>query len=102
VIQANVGLTEEQIMLRDTALRFAQEKMEPFAAKWDEQEIFPVDTLRAAAELGFGGVYTKDDVGGTALSRMDAAIIFEALSTACVSTTAYISIHKYVLNLCTF
>jgi alkylation response protein AidB-like acyl-CoA dehydrogenase len=47
--------------------------------------------------LGFGGIYTKEDVGGSNLSRFDAALIFEALSEACVSTTAYISIHKYVV-----
>ena len=52
---ANIGLTEEQILLRQTAEKFAKEKMEPFAKEWDEKEIFPVETLREAAELGFGG-----------------------------------------------
>jgi len=55
---------------------------------------FLVAQLRQAAALGFGGIYTKDDVGGSGLSRLDASLIFEALSGACVSTTAYISIHK--------
>ena len=60
------------------------------------QEIFPVDVCREAASLGFGGVYVREDVGGSGLTRLDAAVIFEALSTGCVSTTAYISIHKSV------
>ena len=58
------------------------------------QEEFPVSVLREAAELGFGGVYVREDVGGSALSRLDTSVIFEALSTGCVSTTAYLSIHK--------
>ena len=60
------------------------------------QAIFPVETLRKAAELGFGAVYTRPDYGGTGLSRLDAAIVFEALAEGCVSTTAYITIHKWV------
>ena len=73
-------MNEEQQMLYETAYRFAQEKIEPHAAKWDNEQIFPVEVLREAAELGFGGIYTRDDVGGSNLSRLDAAIIFETLS----------------------
>lgn len=58
------------------------------------QELFPVDTMRAAAALGFGAIYASEEFGGTGLSRLDASIIFEALSKGCTSTTAYISIHK--------
>ncbi len=50
--------------------------------------------LKKAAALGFGGIYVRDDVGGSRLTRLDTSIIFEALSTGCVSTTAYLSIHK--------
>ncbi|CAI8027468.1 Isobutyryl-CoA dehydrogenase, mitochondrial [Geodia barretti] len=58
------------------------------------QEIFPVEVCRKAAELGFGGLYVREDVGGSGLSRLDSSVIFEALATGCVSTTAYISIHN--------
>lgn len=58
------------------------------------QEEFPVGVLRQAASLGFGGIYVREDVGGSGLSRLDTSVIFEALSTGCVSTTAYLSIHK--------
>ncbi|XP_066462713.1 isobutyryl-CoA dehydrogenase, mitochondrial isoform X3 [Eleutherodactylus coqui] len=68
--------------------------MAPNMALWDEKEIFPVETMKKAAQLGFGGIYTRPDVGGSGLSRLDTSIIFEALSTGCVSTTAYMSIHN--------
>jgi len=41
-----------------------------------------------------GGIYIRDDVGGSGLSRLDAALIFEALSTGCPTVAAYISIHN--------
>jgi len=62
-------------------------------------DIITVDVLREAASLGFGGIYVREDVGGTGLGRLEAAVIFEALATACVSTTAYISIHNMVAGL---
>src|SRR5690242_19680341 len=87
-------LTEDQQAFRDTARQFASERMLPHAAKWDADKIFPEETLREAAALGFGGIYVKDDVGGSALSRLDAALIMDELATACPSTAAYISIHN--------
>ena len=88
------ALTEDQAAFRDTARAFAAERMEPFAGAWDEGSIFPVDTLREAAALGFAGIYVSEDVGGAALGRLDAAVIFEELARACPSTAAYISIHN--------
>src|SRR5262249_54610201 len=64
------------------------------AREWDEGEIFPVDVLRKAAALGFGGVYVREDVGGSALANLDAVVIYEELAQGCTSTTAYISIHN--------
>ena len=87
-------LTEEQRAFQAVARAFAREHMMPFAREWDERETFPVETLRKAAALGFGGIYVKDDVGGSALSRLDATIIFEELAQGCTSTAAYISIHN--------
>jgi len=87
-------LSEDQQAFRDTARDFAQAEMAPQAARWDEEAEFPVETLRKAAELGFAGIYVKDDVGGSGLGRVDAAIIFEELAAACPSTAAYISIHN--------
>ncbi|MBA5776651.1 isobutyryl-CoA dehydrogenase [Stappia sp. F7233] len=87
-------LGEEQRAFRDVAAQFARDEMEPNAREWDEKSIFPVETLRKAAELGFGGIYVRDDVGGSGLSRLDAAVIFEELAKGCTSTAAYISIHN--------
>jgi alkylation response protein AidB-like acyl-CoA dehydrogenase len=87
-------LSEDQRAFQATARQFAREDMGPKARAWDEGEIFPVAELRKAAALGFGGIYVKDDVGGSALTRLDATIIFEELAQGCTSTAAYISIHN--------
>jgi alkylation response protein AidB-like acyl-CoA dehydrogenase len=87
-------LNDEQRAFQATARQFAREEMAPHARDWDEGEVFPVEALRKAAALGFGGIYVKEDVGGSALSRLDAALIFEELAQGCTSTAAYISIHN--------
>jgi hypothetical protein len=87
-------LSEEQRAFHDVARNFAREEMAPHARRWDENSEFPVEALRRAAALGFGGIYVREDVGGSALSRLDAAIIFEELAQGCTSTAAYISIHN--------
>ncbi len=87
-------LTEDQRAFQATARQFAREAMAPNARDWDENSTFPVPELRQAAALGFGGIYVKDDVGGSGLSRLDATIIFEELAQGCTSTAAYISIHN--------
>jgi alkylation response protein AidB-like acyl-CoA dehydrogenase len=87
-------LSEDQRAFQATARQFARDAMMPHARDWDEGEIFPVETLRKAAALGFGGIYVKEDVGGSDLSRLDATIIFEELAQGCTSTAAYISIHN--------
>src|SRR5437660_7420063 len=87
-------LSEEQRAIQDTARQFARAEMMPHARDWDENATFPAETLRKAAALGFGGVYVKEDVGGSDLSRLDATIIFEELAQGCTSTAAYISIHN--------
>ena len=88
------NLTEDQTAFQDAARRFAADKLAPHAAKWDEESIFPVDLMREAAALGFAGIYVSEDVGGSALTRTDAALIFEALAQGCTSTSAFMSIHN--------
>ncbi len=88
------ALSEEQRAFQQMAGDFAREEMEPHARAWDEKSIFPVETLRKAAALGFGGIYVGEDVGGSGLGRLDAAVIFEELAKGCTSTAAYISIHN--------
>lgn len=92
------ALTEEQEAIQEMARRFAADELAPHAAEWDEKKHFPVDVIRKSAELGLAGIYTREDVGGSGLGRLDAALIFEALSEGCVSTAAYISIH----NMCSW
>ena len=88
------SLTEDQIAIQEMALGFAADTLAPNAMRWDEEKHFPVDEMRAAAALGMGGIYINEDVGGSGLSRLDAALIFEALSTGCPTVAAYISIHN--------
>ena len=90
----SVELTEEQKAFQEAARQFAAAEMAPHAAEWDDKGIFPTDTLRAAAALGFAGIYVQAAHGGSELSRLDAAVIFEELAAACPSTAAYISIHN--------
>jgi alkylation response protein AidB-like acyl-CoA dehydrogenase len=87
-------LSEEQRAIREVARQFAQDEMAPHARQWDEEHIFPVDCMRKAAALGFGGIYVREDVGGAELTRLDAALVFEELAQGCTSTAAYISIHN--------
>jgi len=87
-------LSEDQRALREAAADFAAAELAPHSARWDEEQVFPVEVLRKAAGLGFAGLYVKDDVGGSALTRLDAAIVFEALAGGDVSTAAFLSIHN--------
>ena len=92
----NFELNEEQIAFQDAAREFAAKALAPFAARWDADGFFPVDTIRQAGELGFLGLYSPEKFGGLGLPRLDASLVFEALSEACPSTTAYLTIHNMV------
>lgn len=87
-------LNEEQRLIRETARQFAESEMAPHAAEWDEKKIFPKETLRRAAELGFAAIYVDEPLGGVGLGRLEAVLIIEELARACPSTAAYLSIHN--------
>jgi len=93
-ISPQFSLGEDEIAVRDMARAFADDVFAPNALAWDEAKHFPVAEMRKAAELGMGGIYVSEDVGGSALSRLDAALIFEALATGCPTVAAYMSIHN--------
>jgi len=88
------ALTPDHHALRDAARAFADERIAPDALAWDEARQFPVDVIRESAALGMAGIYVREDVGGSDLSRLDATLIFEALATGCPAISAYISIHN--------
>ncbi len=88
------NLNEDQLAFQDSARRFASVCLAPNAADWDRDAHFPIDIMREAAAIGFGGIYVAADVGGSDLKRIDAAIIFEALAEGCTSTAAFLSIHN--------
>jgi alkylation response protein AidB-like acyl-CoA dehydrogenase len=87
-------LSDDQRAIQDMARAFAAAELAPNSARWDEEKHFPVDVMRQAAALGFGGIYVQEDVGGSGLKRLDAAIIFEELSRGDVAVAAFISIHN--------
>jgi alkylation response protein AidB-like acyl-CoA dehydrogenase len=89
-------LSEEQTLIQDMARQFAQAELAPFATQWDEDKTMSRPTLEKAAGLGFGGIYTMAEHGGSEMGRLDAALIFEQLSRGCVSTAAFLSIHNMV------
>jgi alkylation response protein AidB-like acyl-CoA dehydrogenase len=88
------SLNEDQRAIEDAARAFAAQELAPHSARWDEEKHFPVEVMRKAAELGFAGLYVQEDVGGSALTRLDASIVFEQLSYGDVATAAFISIHN--------
>ena len=88
------ALTEDQLAIQDMAQKFTADEITPHAAEWDENYIFPRETIKKAAELGFGGIYVSEEAGGIGLGRLESAIIMEAMAYGCPSTSAFISIHN--------
>jgi alkylation response protein AidB-like acyl-CoA dehydrogenase len=95
----NFDFSAEHQAFREMASEFALNKLAPMADSWDEHSYFPVEVLREAAQLGMAGMIAREDIGGTQLTRLDAALIFEQLATGCIPTSAYLSIHNMVTTL---
>ncbi len=87
-------LTQDQIAIQDMARKFTADAITPFAAEWDEGHIFPRETIKASAELGFAAIYVSEESGGVGLGRLEAALIMEAMAYGCPATSAFISIHN--------
>ncbi|MFE7546510.1 acyl-CoA dehydrogenase family protein [Streptomyces gardneri] len=95
-MSAVTTLTEDQLALAEVTLDFAQERLAPHAVAWDQDKHFPVDVIRSAASLGLGGVYVREEHGGSGLTRADGVLVFETLATGCPSIAGYLSIHNMV------
>ncbi len=87
-------LSEEQQAISQMALDFAADQIAPHAAAWEANGTMPTDTLKAVAELGMAAIYVREEAGGSGLSRLDATLIFEGLSSGCASFAAFVSIHN--------
>jgi len=94
--QAQFSLNAEQRAIRNLALSFAAGQIAPHAIEWDQAKHFPRDVIRSAAHLGFGGICVAEDVGGSALSRLEGVLIYEGLATACPCISGYFSVHNMV------
>lgn len=92
-------LTEDQRAIQEMARAFAEDRVAPHALEWDREKRFPTDVIRETGPLGLGGIYVRDDVGGSALSRLDAVLVFEALSQACPAFSSFISIHNMAASM---
>jgi alkylation response protein AidB-like acyl-CoA dehydrogenase len=86
--------SEEQQAIWDMAFAFGQERVAPFASQWEEEGTIPRELLEDIGALGLGGIYVSEEAGGSGLKRLDAALVFEALSMACPSVAAFVSIHN--------
>src|SRR5215212_1573316 len=95
-IAMDFELSDEQQAFQQAAREFAANELAPYAAQWDEEAHFPRETIEHAGELGFCGLYAREEYGGLGLPRLDATLVFEELAAACPSTTAYITIHNMV------
>ncbi|MEO1793728.1 MAG: acyl-CoA dehydrogenase family protein, partial [Pseudomonadota bacterium] len=95
-LRMHFALNEEQTAIQDMALEFARERLAPHAEAWDQESHFPVDVLRETAPLGMAAIYADTEHGGSGLSRLDGALIFEALAYGCPTVSAYLSIHNMV------
>ena len=87
-------LSDEQVAIFDLAKSFGEENIAPHALEWEENQNIPKALWRDIASLGFGGLYVSEENGGSGLSRLDATLVFEALSMACPSVAAFLSIHN--------
>lgn len=87
-------LTDDQLQIQELARQFTADNLTPNAAHWDEKHIFPREVIRRSAELGFSALYVSEESGGVGLGRLEAALVFEAMSYGDPSTSAFISIHN--------
>ena len=90
----SILLDDDEQVITETAASFAQKRLAPYGLEWDATKHFPVEVLRAAAQLGMAAIYCRDDVGGSGLRRLDGVRIFEQLAIADPTTAAFLSIHN--------
>ena len=88
------GGTDEQAAIFDMAFAFGQDHIAPYAQQWEKDGTIPKSLWPKIAELGLGGIYVSAESGGSGLSRLDSTLVFEALSMACPSVAAFLSIHN--------
>ena len=87
-------LNEDQRAIQEMTAAFAADRVAPYALDWDKERFFPSNVVRETGALGFGGIYVREDAGGSGLGRLDAVLIFEALAAACPGFSSMISIHN--------
>lgn len=88
--------TDEREAILDAVRDYADTELAPFAIVRDAAQELPREALVRGGELGLGGLYIREDVGGTGLSRTDSVAIVEELAKGDPAIAAYITIHNMV------
>ena len=90
----DMELSEDQVAFAQAAKEFALGELAPHAARWDQEAIFPIETIKLAGRMGFGAMYASPEIGGLGLPRLDATLVFEEMAAIDPSTTAFLTIHN--------
>ena len=90
----DMELSEDQVAFAQAAKEFAIGELAPHAARWDQESIFPIETIKLAGRMGFGAMYASPEIGGLGLPRLDATLVFEEMAAIDPSTTAFLTIHN--------
>lgn len=85
--------TEEQNMLREMVKDFANNELKPIAAKIDEEEAIPMETIKKIQELGILGAAFPEEYGGSGFGEVGYCIVQEEIGRACLSTATFIGAH---------
>ncbi|HEX6798674.1 MAG TPA: acyl-CoA dehydrogenase family protein [Ktedonobacterales bacterium] len=92
-------LDDEQQAIRDAVRDFAQEQIAPHAEQWDEEHHFPREIMKPLGEIGLTGLLAPEELGGSHLSRLTGALIYEQIAAADMSTAVWLAVHNMVTGL---
>jgi len=85
-------ISSEQEMIRLMARDFAKKELEPMAAQWDRQGIFPVDTIKKMGELGLMGMMVPSDFGGSGAGAVAYSLALQEIAFSCASSAVTMSV----------
>ena len=89
-------LNEEQADIRNMVRQFTVQEITPYAERWDEEQHFPRAVYTKMADLGLTGMTTPEALGGSMLSRLSGALVYEELAKGEMATAVGLSVHNMV------
>jgi alkylation response protein AidB-like acyl-CoA dehydrogenase len=87
------SFTDEQKQLRALVREFAEGEIRPHVLEWDEEQIFPLETIKKLGQLGYLGSVFPEELGGAGLDYIDYSIIIEELSRVDPSVGLIVAAH---------